>query len=111
MFDRRTAAEIRSQDPTSVSIRRASADESGTLAAVAARDSQRLPEGPWLVADVDGTALAVLSLSTGAFVADPFSHTVGLRNLLEFRAAQLQAGPAPRRRARLGRRSLRALRA
>jgi hypothetical protein len=110
MFDRRTTAEMRSHDVASVSIRRLRSDDTGALAAVAARDSQRLPAGPWLVAEVDGTALAVLSLSTGSFVADPFSFTVGLRNLLEFRAAQLDGARAGSRMGLLGRRGLRALR-
>ena len=110
MFDRRTTAEKRSYDVASVAIRRETTDESGALAAVAARDSQRLPAGPWFVAEVDGTPLAVLSLSTGSFVADPFSFTVGLRNLLEFRAGQLEAVQARSRVRTLGRRGLRALR-
>ena len=53
----------------SVSIRWTDSDTDGRLAAVAARDSQRLPEGPWLVAEVEGEALAALSLETGSFVA------------------------------------------
>ena len=110
MFDRRTTAERQSYDVANVSIRRVESDDTGTLAAVAARDSQRLPAGPWLVAEVDGTALAVLSLSTGSFVADPFSFTVGLRNLLEFRAAQLEGGRAGSSERQLRRRGLRALR-
>ena len=68
------------------------------LAVVAARDSQRLPDGPWLVAEVEGAPLAVLSLETGSFVADPFSRTVELRALLELRADQLGSRePAQRR--------------
>jgi hypothetical protein len=110
MFDRRTAAEKRSYEVSKVSIRRVDTDETGTLTAVAARDSQRLPAGPWFVAEVDGTPLAVLSLSTGSFVADPFSFTVGLRNLLEFRAGQVEAAHTQSRVRLLGRRGLRALR-
>lgn len=110
MFDHGTRAQLRSQDPGRASIRWTSVDETGALAAVAARDSQRLPDGPWLVAELDGTALAVLSLPTGSFVADPFSHSVGLRRQLELRAAQLGDAPDRRRRV-LRRRSLRALRA
>ncbi len=111
MFDRRTSAEKRSYDVGTVAIRQVRTDHTGELAAVAARDSQRLPAGPWLVAEVDGTALAVLSLSTGSFVADPFSFTVGLRNLLEFRAAQMEPALGHDRVRPLRRRSLRALRA
>src|SRR4051812_44714558 len=83
----------------SVSIRWTDSDPEGLLAAVAARDSQRLSDGPWLVAEVEGEALAVLSLETGSFVADPFSRTVELRALLELRAGQAR-GRVSRRRIR-----------
>ena len=78
-----------SRQTAQVSIRWTDSDSDGALEAVAARDSQRLPEGPWLVAEVEGEALAVLSLADGSFVADPFSRTVELRSLLELRAKQL----------------------
>jgi hypothetical protein len=81
-----------------VSIRRVDEDDDRRLARVAALDSQRLAPGPWLVAVVDGSAVAVLSLSTGAFVADPFSRTVELRALLELRGEQLRAAADHRRR-------------
>ena len=81
----------------SVSIRWTDSDPEGLLAAVAARDSQRLSDGPWLVAEVEGETLAVLSLDTGSFVADPFSRTVELRALLELRAGQAR-GRVSRRR-------------
>jgi hypothetical protein len=77
-----------SNHTASVSIRWTDSDTEGRLAAVAARDSQRLPDGPWLVDEIEGEALAVLSLETGSFVADPFSRTVELRALLELRAEQ-----------------------
>src|SRR3954447_19663720 len=83
----------------SVSIRWTDSDDDGRLTAVAARDSQRLPDGPWLVAEIEGEALAVLSLDSGSFVADPFSRTVELRALLELRAGQLR-GRVSRRRFR-----------
>ena len=83
-----------------VSIHWADSDDDGVLAAVAARDSQRLPEGPWLVAEVEGEALAVLAVESGSFVADPFSRTVELRALLELRAGQLHGRESRSRRAR-----------
>ena len=106
MFDRRTRAEDRSRQNLGVSIRETDTDLNGRLATVAALDSQRLPDGPWLVAEVDGTAVAVLSLPTGSFVADPFTHTVGLRVLLEERAARREVSSEDGRRLPLRRRGL-----
>jgi hypothetical protein len=89
MFNRRKTIAHRGVATAGVAIRWTDSDAEGRLASVAARDSQRLPEGPWLVAEVEGATLAVLSLADGAFVADPFSRTVELRALLELRAKQL----------------------
>jgi hypothetical protein len=88
------------QGAADVSIRWTDTDEDGALAVVAARDSQRLPEGPWLVAEIEGEALAVLSVSTGSFVAEPLSRTVELRALLELRAKQLRGRQSRRLRLR-----------
>jgi hypothetical protein len=112
VFDRKTKMQKRSRREVGVSIRDVETDLSGRLATVAALDSQRLPAGPWLVAEVDGTAVAVLSLPTGSFVADPFRRTVGLRALLEERAAAQERGSEQGRHLPLrGRGLLRALRA
>src|SRR5438046_6171047 len=81
-----------------VSIRRVDEDRDRSLARVAALDSQRLAPGPWLVGEVEHSVIAVLSLSTGSFVADPFSRTVELRALLELRGEQLRAAANHRRR-------------
>ena len=89
MFDRSKTTAYRGTGAAGVSIRWTDSDDDNRLAVVAGRDSQRLPDGPWLVAEVEGNPLAVLSLSTGAFVADPFSRAVELRSLLELRAEQL----------------------
>ncbi len=98
MFKRHKTTANHSNGTAGVSIRWTDTDEDHRLAVVAARDSQRLPDGPWLVAEVEGTPLALLSLETGAFVADPFSRTVELRALLELRADQLGSrAPAQRR--------------
>ena len=97
MFDSKANA-INGQATAGVAIRWTDSDDNHFLADVAARDSQELAEGPWLVAEVEGKALAVLSLSTGAFVADPFSRTTELRALVELRAKQLGKRRARRRR-------------
>ena len=94
MFNRRKTTAYHSNGTAGVSIRWTDTDDDHRLAVVAARDSQHLPDGPWLVAEVEGSPLAVLSLSSGAFVADPFSRTVELRALLELRAQQLRQARA-----------------
>jgi hypothetical protein len=97
MFDSRHNP-LNGRSTAGVSIRWTDSDDNRFLANVATRDSQELPEGPWLVAEVEGMALAVLSLSSGAYVADPFSRTTELRALLELRAKQLGERRSRRRR-------------
>lgn len=74
-----------------VTLRYVDTDSAGEVARLAALDSARLPRGPWLVADVEGRALAALGLRDWELVADPYSRTAELRSLLELRADQLQA--------------------
>jgi hypothetical protein len=68
------------------------------------RDSSSLPPPPHLVAEVDGSIRAALSLRTGETIADPFTHTARLRDMLAARASQLEA-PRPRPRLALVRRA------
>src|SRR6266487_1139289 len=82
-----------------ISIRRVDGPDDA-LVGLAALDSSALSDGPWLVAEVEDHPLAAQSLTSGQFVADPFSRSDELRALLELRAYQL--------RARDGRRRLRA---
>jgi hypothetical protein len=65
-----------------------------------------------LVAEVDGSLWAALSLDSGAVVADPFRPSMELRSLLALRAAQIGAARAFERRRGLVRpRARRALQA
>jgi hypothetical protein len=99
-----------------VTIRLAGDADARALAWLAALDSQRLPEGPVLIAEVEGEACAALPLREGAAIADPFRLTGEVRALLELRAAQLREevgtrpsrGIALRERLRLRLRPLRA---
>jgi hypothetical protein len=61
-----------------------------SVAELADLDSRRAPDGPVLGAEVEGTLLAAISLTTGDVIADPFSRTAELRPLLETRAVQLR---------------------
>ena len=49
-----------------------------SVAELADLDSRRAPDGPVLGAEVEGTLLAAISLTTGDVIADPFSRTAEL---------------------------------
>lgn len=74
-----------------VTIRRLGDDDADrrALAGLAERDSGPALEGAVLVAEVEGSLLAAISLADGRVLADPFSRTAELRSLLELRAYQL----------------------
>lgn len=78
-----------------LTLRPATAADAAAISGVAQLDSAPMPEGDLLVALVDGRLLAALSLTTGSVVADPFSRTADLVEMLRDRAAQLrEAGAA-----------------
>jgi hypothetical protein len=91
--------------PTIV-LRHATAADERALRNLAALDSQRLPAGPFLVAELDGELRSALSLSDGAVIADPFRHTAHLVELLRAHGAA-QAGERRRERGVGRRRRLR----
>ena len=71
-----------------ITIRPAYADDERALARLAVLDSaDAVPTRPLLLAEVDGELRAALSLSDGAVVADPFSPTLDLIELLRTHAA------------------------
>jgi hypothetical protein len=72
-----------------VTIRRAGSHDEGTLRRLADLDSTRVPDGPVLMAEIDGQAVAAISVLSGESFADPFTPTLELRRLLELRASQL----------------------
>ena len=89
-----------------VLIRRSRPGDGPALARLAALDSSHELEGPALIAEVEGETLAALSLSDRTAVADPFSPTADLLDLLRLRAAQLgtpDGGPPSPRPGRLRR--------
>lgn len=59
--------------------------------AVAALDSQPVPAGDLLVAEVEGELWAAVSLQTGRAIADPFRPSADAVALLRARARQLAA--------------------
>lgn len=80
--------------PEAVLVRRATAADDAQIRALARLEDQRMPSGPFLVAEVDGSVAAAVSLSNGAAVADPFRLTGDAVAMLRLRA--LQIGGAPR---------------
>ena len=81
-------------------IRTATEHDAPALARLAGLDSQPLPAGRVLLAEVDGTLRAALPIAGGRAVADPFAETAHLVELLRSHAAVLEAErPAQARRA------------
>jgi len=70
----------------SITIRPARDADAAALCRLAALDSAELPAGPLLVAEVQGTLCAALSLSDGSSIADPFTPTADVVALLRERA-------------------------
>jgi hypothetical protein len=77
------------QLPDPVLVRRATTADQGRIAVLARLDDKRLPQGPFLVAELDGEAVAAMSLMSGTIVADPFRRTGDAADMLRLRAAQL----------------------
>ena len=75
--------------PDPVLVRRATARDDSRIRVLAALDDRRLPEGPFLVAEIGGDLLAAMSLSESAVIADPFRRTADAEDLLRLRAAQI----------------------
>jgi hypothetical protein len=67
---------------SSITIRPAYADDAVALARLAALDSAVVPDGPLMVAEVDGEPLVALSTQDSTVIADPFHRTSELVELL-----------------------------
>jgi hypothetical protein len=81
---------------TDVTIRYAFPADAAAIAALAAVDSQAVPEGELLVAEVGGELWAAVSLTGQASIADPFRPTADVCALLQARARQLRKGERAR---------------
>jgi len=79
--------------PHDVTIRYATERDAPALARLAALDSQPLPEGVLLVAQVGDELWAALSVTADGAVADPFRRSADALALLEARARQLRRRP------------------
>jgi hypothetical protein len=87
----RQADDLTAASAQNVVIRTADAGDVLALMNLSDLDSQPLPAGRVLVAEVDGQIRAALSVESGRVIADPFQSTVNLRALLRLRADQLQS--------------------
>jgi len=85
----------------SITIRPAYADDELAIRRLAELDSAGVPEGPLLLAEVEGELRAAISLRDQTVIADPFVRTADLVALLAFNAAQLTPQSAGERRRRL----------
>jgi hypothetical protein len=88
-------------------IRIAGDDDRDRIARIASLDSSHPIEGPALVGEIDGVAVAVVSLTDGRAVANPFRPTAGLVEVMRVRARAMGAADAHRSRARRVRDALR----
>ena len=74
-----------------VEIRRLDVADDREVERLAGRDSSETPAGELLGAEVDGHLIAAISLSDGSRIADPFTRTDEVVQLLSMRASQLGA--------------------
>ena len=77
--------------PEAMIVRHATAADEPQIRALARLDDQRVPSGPFLVAEVNDSAVAAVSLASGAAVADPFRPTSDAVEMLRLRARQTAA--------------------
>ena len=75
---------------TRVTLRYASAADSGALQHLAQLDCATAPAGPALVAEIDGRLRAALPLDGGPAIADPRHNGLDCVELLRLRAVQLR---------------------
>jgi hypothetical protein len=90
-YRRTRAASVHPPQPVRTAIQlRLSAcrDELERLAALSER---QVKDGDWLVADVDGVAVAAVSVEDGTTVYDPFRPTSQAVSLLQLRRKQVLA--------------------
>jgi len=82
--------------PASLSLRHATPADSAAVAYLAALDDAERLTGSVLVAFDGERPVAAVSLDDGRAVADPFTRTADVVDLLRVRARQQGSGPARR---------------
>ena len=86
------------QAEAELSVRMAQEADHEAIVRLAQLDSAATPAGRMLIGSVGSRPAAALSLDDGAVVADPFTPTVELVQLMRMRARQLEALGGPVRR-------------
>ena len=71
-------------------LRRAFPDDDNQINLIAALDEEARPDGELLVAEVDGTIVAAMSVDGRRSIADPFEPTAEVLQLLRSRTRQLR---------------------
>ncbi len=79
------------ENTSTIALRPAAADEDHVLRRLSELDSARPLRRPAVLAVVDGEPVAAISLSDGQIVADPFTRTEDVVELLRTRVATLRA--------------------
>jgi hypothetical protein len=79
------AKRITMYSATAYAIRRTTEADAPTLRRLAELDSQRPLDGPALIGEILGRPAAAVSLTDGRVIADPFTTTVHLRQILRMR--------------------------
>jgi hypothetical protein len=99
---RRPAAVSPLDDGLPFTVRFAYPDDEPALRRLAALDSRSVPEGPLLVAEINGELWAAVTIADEPSpIADPFRHTSALVDLLEERARALNRPSRERAASRL----------
>jgi hypothetical protein len=87
---RRLSRFTATNDDTPVLIRRAAPADAPAIERLSALDEQELPCGERLIALLAGRPVAAVEVRSGATIADPFTPTAGIVELLGLRAAQVR---------------------
>jgi hypothetical protein len=81
--------EPQAENQEAVELRLCRVDDDPALERLAMLEGRPAPAGRYVVAEIDGTVVAAVSLLSGTVLADPFEPTAHLLPLLRLRAAQL----------------------
>ena len=77
--------------PEAITIRPLREEDVAAVERLAELEERRVPAGPLLLADVEGTIEAAVAIETGEALANPFVASAEVVSLLELRAGQLRA--------------------
>jgi hypothetical protein len=88
---------INDTENSGITIRRLSEKDEAAIERLSQLDSHSRPAGQLMGAEIEGRLLVATSVETGESVADPFSRTVELRDLIGIRIAQLSGEPRRKR--------------